>query len=53
MRPLEARLEHAPDPPIGIAEMFVDGRGMVFADLRTKLRRYIEPSDGEAFAVFP
>src|SRR6516162_6705272 len=26
MRPLEARLEHASDLPIGIAEMIVDGR---------------------------
>ena len=26
MRPLEARLQHAFDPPIGIAEMIVDGR---------------------------
>src|SRR5262249_46863718 len=25
MRPLEARLQHASDPPIGIAEMIVDG----------------------------
>src|SRR5262249_46642122 len=26
MRPLEARLQHASDPPIGVAEMIVDGR---------------------------
>ena len=26
MRPLEPRLEHATDPPVGIAEMIVDGR---------------------------
>jgi hypothetical protein len=26
MRPLETRLQHASDPPIGIAEVIVDGR---------------------------
>src|SRR6202008_2823876 len=37
MRPLEARLEDAADPPIGVAEMIVDGR--IF---RLELDRAIE-----------
>jgi hypothetical protein len=46
MRPLEARLEHASDPPIGIAEMIVDGRMPARGRHRRRVKRLPSWSGG-------